>query len=58
MSNDWVWYLVVDTQGDVLEAFNSREGAEHWCRQYNPGRKIIKVKEVGNDRAVEEKSFS
>lgn len=42
-NNDWRWYLVIDEQGNVDEAFNSLDGAEDW--KVRNGGNIIKVKE-------------
>lgn len=39
---EWCWYLVVDFQGNVLEAFNSLEGAFNWKEEVNGGIGIIK----------------
>lgn len=43
---DWIWYIVVDERGNILEGFNSEFGAEHW-RELNGGI-IIPVKEKSN----------
>lgn len=42
--DEWCWYLVVDSKGNVDEAFNSKIGAEVWVEDH--GGIIIKVKEV------------
>ena len=41
---DWVWYLVVDEEGNIDEGFNSFVGAKLWTDEH--GGTIIKVKEV------------
>ena len=41
--NDYRWYLVVDSKGNVEEAFNSKIGAEDWVKDH--GGIIVKVKE-------------
>ena len=40
----WRWYLVVDDEGNVEEAFNSFAGAADYAENY--GGTIIPVKEV------------
>ena len=41
--DEWRWYLVVDSKGNVEEAFNSKFGAESWVE--DNGGIIVKVKE-------------
>ena len=45
---DWIWYLVVDENGNVDEAFNSPEGAEEYQEVW--GGIIIPVKEKNDER--------
>lgn len=42
----WRWHLVVDAKGNVMEAFNSFEGAEQWADR--TGGIVIKVKEIAD----------
>ena len=41
---DWCWYLVIDEDGNVEEAFNSEFGAEYCLEELGSGF-IVKVKE-------------
>lgn len=41
---NYTWYLVIDHKGNVLEAFNSYEGAEQWQEEH--GGRVVKVQEV------------
>ena len=41
---DWVWYLAVNPDGDLMEAFNSKHGADDYQERY--GGIVIRVKEV------------
>jgi len=41
---DWVWYLVVNDSGGIMECFNSKYGAEDYQERY--GGIVIRVKEV------------
>lgn len=41
--DNYRWYLVVDSKGNVEEAFNSKIGADQWADDH--GGTVIKVKE-------------
>jgi len=41
---NWVWYLVVNDHGNIMESFNSVFGADDYQERY--GGIVIRVKEV------------
>jgi len=45
---DWIWFIIVDRNGDFEHGFNSQAGAESWLEtlEEEDGYTIIPVKEV------------